>query len=128
MPENLADIHYERLNKCNHKKIKHITSDDKLKEYDLCLDCYSTLNYKINGEEKPIKEKTTKTKVKKVHANKEVIEDDSDVDIKLETVNKVYNENCITLLKSLPDKSVDYCFTSPPYNTGSKNIKTTMII
>lgn len=30
-------------------------------------------------------------------------------------VNKIYNENCLTGLKKLADKSVDCCVTSPPY-------------
>jgi site-specific DNA-methyltransferase (adenine-specific) len=30
--------------------------------------------------------------------------------------NRIYNEDCITGLKSLPDKSVDLIVTSPPYN------------
>lgn len=30
-------------------------------------------------------------------------------------VNKIYNENCLTGLKKLPDNSVDCCITSPPY-------------
>lgn len=30
-------------------------------------------------------------------------------------INKIYNENCISGLKTLPDKSVQTCVTSPPY-------------
>ena len=30
-------------------------------------------------------------------------------------VNKIYNENCLTGLKKLPDNSIDCCVTSPPY-------------
>lgn len=30
-------------------------------------------------------------------------------------VNKIYNENCLTGLKKLPDNSIDCCITSPPY-------------
>lgn len=30
-------------------------------------------------------------------------------------VNKIYNENCLTGLKNLPDNSIDCCVTSPPY-------------
>lgn len=30
-------------------------------------------------------------------------------------VNKIYNENCLTGMKHLPDASVDCCVTSPPY-------------
>lgn len=30
-------------------------------------------------------------------------------------VNKIYNEDCLQGLKSLPDNSVDCCVTSPPY-------------
>ena len=30
-------------------------------------------------------------------------------------VNKIYNEDCLTGLKKLPDNSVDMCCTSPPY-------------
>lgn len=31
------------------------------------------------------------------------------------TMNKIYNENCLSGLKKLPDKSVNTCITSPPY-------------
>ncbi len=30
-------------------------------------------------------------------------------------LNKIYNENCLTGLKTLPDNSIDCCVTSPPY-------------
>lgn len=30
-------------------------------------------------------------------------------------MNKIYNENCLTGLKNLPDNSIDCCVTSPPY-------------
>jgi DNA modification methylase len=30
-------------------------------------------------------------------------------------LNKIYNENCLTGLKNLPDNSIDCCVTSPPY-------------
>lgn len=30
-------------------------------------------------------------------------------------LNKIYNENCLTGLKKLPDNSIDCCVTSPPY-------------
>jgi len=30
-------------------------------------------------------------------------------------VNKIYNDNCLTGLKKLPDNSIDCCITSPPY-------------
>jgi DNA modification methylase len=30
-------------------------------------------------------------------------------------INKIYNENCLTGLKKLPDNIVDCCVTSPPY-------------
>lgn len=30
-------------------------------------------------------------------------------------LNKIYNENCLSGLKNLPDNSVDCCITSPPY-------------
>ena len=30
-------------------------------------------------------------------------------------INKIYNENCLTGLKNLADKSIDCCVTSPPY-------------
>ena len=29
---------------------------------------------------------------------------------------KLYNGDCLQLLQEIPDKSVDICFTSPPYN------------
>lgn len=37
-------------------------------------------------------------------------------------VNNIYCGDCLELMKQLPDKFVDVCFTSPPYNdTGTKN-------
>lgn len=37
-------------------------------------------------------------------------------------LNKIHNINCLEGLKSLPDQSVDFVITSPPYNKGeSKN-------
>jgi site-specific DNA-methyltransferase (adenine-specific) len=30
--------------------------------------------------------------------------------------NKIYNEDCISGMKKLPDNSVDLIVTSPPYN------------
>lgn len=30
-------------------------------------------------------------------------------------INKIYNENCLTGLKNIPDNSIDCCVTSPPY-------------
>ena len=30
-------------------------------------------------------------------------------------VNKIIEGNCLTVLKTLPDNSVDCCITSPPY-------------
>ena len=30
-------------------------------------------------------------------------------------VNKIYNEDCLTGLKKLPDNCIDTCITSPPY-------------
>lgn len=32
--------------------------------------------------------------------------------------NKIYNEDCITGMKKLPDNCIDLCVTSPPYNCG----------
>ena len=29
---------------------------------------------------------------------------------------KLYNGDCLQLLQEIPDKSIDICFTSPPYN------------
>ena len=32
--------------------------------------------------------------------------------------NKIYNLDCITGMKKLPDNCIDLCITSPPYNCG----------
>jgi site-specific DNA-methyltransferase (adenine-specific) len=32
--------------------------------------------------------------------------------------NQIYNEDCITGMKKLPDNCIDLCVTSPPYNVG----------
>ena len=31
-------------------------------------------------------------------------------------LNKIYNEDCLEGMKRIPDNSIDYTFTSPPYN------------
>lgn len=33
-------------------------------------------------------------------------------------LNKVFNEDCITYMKALPDKSIDLIIADPPYNIG----------
>lgn len=33
----------------------------------------------------------------------------------MDIINKVFNEDCLTGLKKLPDNSIDCCVTSPPY-------------
>lgn len=30
-------------------------------------------------------------------------------------INKIYNDDCLNILKQLPDKSVDLLLTDPPY-------------
>lgn len=35
--------------------------------------------------------------------------------------NIIYNNDCIEILKSLPDESIDLTITSPPYNLGNKH-------
>ena len=30
-------------------------------------------------------------------------------------LNKIYNEDCLTFLKQMPDQYVECCITSPPY-------------
>ena len=30
-------------------------------------------------------------------------------------INKIFNEDCLTGLKKLPDNSIDCCVSSPPY-------------
>jgi len=32
--------------------------------------------------------------------------------------NKIYQGDCIEVLKTFPDESVDFCITDPPYNVG----------
>ena len=35
-------------------------------------------------------------------------------------LNKIYNGNCLELIKTIPDKSVDMTFADPPFNLGKK--------
>lgn len=35
-------------------------------------------------------------------------------------LNKIHNSDCIEFMKSITTDSIDYTFTSPPYNFGSK--------
>ena len=37
-------------------------------------------------------------------------------------VNKIYNADCMDILKQLPDKSIDLVLTDPPYNASNSNI------
>jgi len=34
-------------------------------------------------------------------------------------LNKIYNDNCIKILKTLPENSINCIITSPPYNKGN---------
>jgi len=36
-------------------------------------------------------------------------------------VNKIYNEDCLSLLKNMSDNTIDLTITSPPYNLGEKH-------
>lgn len=36
-------------------------------------------------------------------------------------LNKIYNEDCLTTMKRMPDNFVDLIITSPPYNLGKKH-------
>lgn len=35
-------------------------------------------------------------------------------------LDKVYNKDCITFMQAIPDKFIDYIFTSPPYNISKQ--------
>ena len=37
-------------------------------------------------------------------------------------VNKIYNADCMDILKQLPDKCIDLVLTDPPYNASNSNI------
>ena len=41
-------------------------------------------------------------------------------DVALPTESRLLNGDCLELLRSLPDNSVDFCFTDPPYNIQKK--------
>lgn len=62
------------------------------------------------------KDKTTKPQEEKVDTS-HLYKVPSDFKIEL---NKVYNMDAITFMKTLPDKFLDYVFTSPPYNVGKR--------
>lgn len=36
-------------------------------------------------------------------------------------INKIYNEDCLEGMKKIDDKSVDFIFTDPPYNTTNNS-------
>ena len=36
-------------------------------------------------------------------------------------LNKIYNEDCLSGMRKLPDNSVDLIITSPPYNLGKQH-------
>lgn len=66
---------------------------------------------------------TEKGKKKKVEPQVKAISDQSyktlpsDFSIELD---KVYNLDCMLFMKELPNKYLDYVFTSPPYNAGKR--------
>lgn len=66
---------------------------------------FDTEKGKKKKEAKPEKEKTVSDKSYKVLP--------SDFSIELD---KVYNLDCLLFMKQIPDKYIDYIFTSPPYN------------
>ena len=35
-------------------------------------------------------------------------------------INKIYNADCLELMKEIPDKSIDLVLTDPPYGIGNK--------
>lgn len=35
-------------------------------------------------------------------------------------INKIYNDDCLNILKQLPDKSIDLLLTDPPYGGGAR--------
>ena len=37
-------------------------------------------------------------------------------------LNKIYNQDCMEIMKQLPDKYIDLIITDPPYGIGAKNI------
>jgi site-specific DNA-methyltransferase (adenine-specific) len=37
---------------------------------------------------------------------------------KMIEINKIYNDDCLNILKQLPDKSIDLLLTDPPYGGG----------
>lgn len=36
-------------------------------------------------------------------------------------INKIYNEDCLEGMKKVDDKSIDFIFTDPPYNTTNNS-------
>lgn len=36
-------------------------------------------------------------------------------------INKIYNEDCLEGMKKIDDKSIDFIFTDPPYNTTNNS-------
>ena len=39
----------------------------------------------------------------------------------MKELNKIYNEDCLTGMSDIPDKSIHCIITSPPYNDCQKN-------
>jgi DNA modification methylase len=37
-----------------------------------------------------------------------------------ELTNRILNDDCLRALKKVPDNSIDFAFTDPPYNLGKK--------
>lgn len=111
----------EKMQKCEHKNKKPFkTRNEKnevVSEGYFCEDCKIIISFENKDEKKEIS-KNRKIK-KQEHPNaKKTIEIQNNINIDDNFINKVYNMNCLDFLSSIPDKSIDYCITSPPYNTG----------
>jgi len=63
------------------------------------------------------KKKSTKPIIVEIAGGKQEVPDYNILpsDFKLE-LNKVYNLDCLLFMRQMPDKYLDYIFTSPPYN------------
>jgi len=100
---------------CNGKPKKTIKTNDSLST-ELCAQCEQVVSY---TRPEALKE-GKKSKVAKAPPQKKLKQE---IELAILTgdieINKEYNEKCEATMSRMGNASVDYIFTSPPYNVGS---------
>ena len=125
MPENLSGISYKMDSTCLHPRISHMNirgNDDTYRsDFDICEDCEAVINIKKipaagyenrNGKIVPVKKKLEPKKKDVKVKEKTILEVTNKIES--EMINKIYHEDGLQFLESLPDNSIDHLFTTIP--------------